>query len=127
MKNFQDLIKASGSLVNYSIGLLVAIGLLIFLWGLSRFIMNLGSESKVEEGKNIMKWGLISLFVMVSVWGIIGFFQRSFQLPNTTTNNAPAPGLLPSRNIFVEPGNQPQPGVLPSNPLNLPGSYEPFK
>ena len=54
----------------------VAVALLAFFWGLARFIFKVGGDEKaVEQGKALMKWGLIALFVIVSVWGIISFFQ----------------------------------------------------
>jgi hypothetical protein len=77
MTNLADFIRAIGSLVSKSFGILVAIALLVFLWGLARFIINLGSEAKAEEGKNVMTWGLVALFVMVSVWGLIRFLQAN--------------------------------------------------
>ena len=75
MSNLGDFIKAVGSLVSNSFVVLVAIALLVFLWGLVRFIINLGSESKVEEGKKMMTWGLIALFIMVSVAGLMRVLQ----------------------------------------------------
>jgi len=80
MSNFSDLIRAIGSLVSGSFGVLVGIALLVFLWGLARFIMHMGSEGKVEEGKNLMTWGLIALFVMVSVAGLIVVTQDLFNI-----------------------------------------------
>jgi len=108
--------------------MMVAAALLIFLWGLMRFIFRVGGDEKaVTEGKNIMIWGVVSLFVMVSIWGIIGFFQRAFNLPDiNTTQNAPLPGNLPSRNIIPQPGNQPEPGNLPSHPITPPFNSGPL-
>jgi uncharacterized membrane protein YidH (DUF202 family) len=80
MNNFSDFIRAIGSLVSQSFSVLVGVALLVFLWGLVRFIMNLSSEGKAEEGKNTMTWGLIALFVMVSVWGIVRFIQSNLGL-----------------------------------------------
>jgi hypothetical protein len=77
MHSFSDLIKAVGSLANQGIWILVAGALLVFLWGLARFIMNVGSEGKSEEGRNLMTWGLIALFVMLSVAGLIKFLQSA--------------------------------------------------
>ena len=72
----KDLIKAVGGLINPLITILVGVALLVFFWGLVRFIFRVGGDEKaVEEGKRIMIWGLIALFVMISVWGIIGFIQ----------------------------------------------------
>ena len=72
-----ELITATGGLINPLIAVLVGVALLVFFWGLVKFVFRLGGdgEKAVEEGKRVMKWGLIALFVMVSVWGIIEFFQ----------------------------------------------------
>lgn len=77
MQDFSDLIRAAGSLVSKSLWVLVAAAVLVFLWGLVRFIINLSSESKSEEGRNLMTWGLIALFVMLSVAGLIRFLQSN--------------------------------------------------
>ncbi|OHA91952.1 MAG: hypothetical protein A2723_00400 [Candidatus Zambryskibacteria bacterium RIFCSPHIGHO2_01_FULL_52_18] len=61
-------------LVLLLVPLVASLALLAFFWGLAKFIYNVsGDEKAVGEGKNLMKWGLIALFVMVSVWGILRF------------------------------------------------------
>lgn len=82
----KDLIKTVGGLLNPLIAIVVAVALLVFFWGLAKFIFRLGGDEKaVEEGKRIILWGLIALFVMVSVWGIISFMQKELNLPSTTS------------------------------------------
>jgi hypothetical protein len=63
-------------LVNSLTVLLASVALLSFFYGLMRFILNVGNtgEKAVKEGKDLMVWGLVALFVMVSVWGILRFF-----------------------------------------------------
>ena len=58
--------------------LVIAIALLTFLWGMARFIMNAGDKDGVEQGRKLMLWGIVGLFVMVSVWGLVGILQNSF-------------------------------------------------
>jgi Ni,Fe-hydrogenase I cytochrome b subunit len=73
-----ELIRALGGLINTSIAIVIALGLLAFFWGLAKFIFKVGGDEKaVDDGKRIMKWGLIALFVMVSVWGIIRFIDEA--------------------------------------------------
>lgn len=77
----KDLITAIGDLINPLIGILVGLALLAFFWGIAKFIFRVGGDEKaVAEGKRIMIWGLIALFVMISVWGIIKFMQDQFSL-----------------------------------------------
>lgn len=87
-----ELINSVGRLVNSLVVLVIALAVLAFFWGLAKFIFNVsGDEKSVEEGKRIMIWGIIALFVMVSVWGIIRFAQgelnlRRFLPPPTQSN-----------------------------------------
>ncbi|MSR87566.1 MAG: hypothetical protein EXS69_00090 [Candidatus Zambryskibacteria bacterium] len=109
MTGLKELIQAFGGIISTGTVILAGAGLLIFLWGLVKFIFKIGgSEKAVEEGRNIMVWGLIALFVMTSVWGIILFFQNELNLPDAKR------GILPSRNPLIQPGNQPKPGILPT-------------
>ena len=78
------IIVSVGSIVKMLIVLSAGVALLGFFYGLAMTIFKAGDPKGVEEGKSIMKWGLLALFVMVSVWGIIGFFQSQLGLPNTT-------------------------------------------
>ena len=77
-----ELITAVGGLVNNLIGVVGGMALVVFLWGLAKFIFHVGGDEKaVDEGKRVMKWGLLALFVAFSVWGIVVFFQNELNLP----------------------------------------------
>jgi len=51
--------------VNQIVLILVAGSLLVFVWGVAKFILSAGDEKKVAEGKTLMFWGVVALFVMV--------------------------------------------------------------
>ena len=91
-----ELITATGGLINPLIAILVGVALLVFFWGLVKFVFRLGGdgEKAVDEGKRVMKWGLIALFVMVSVWGIIEFFQDAL-LPGDSSTPPAGSSPLP--------------------------------
>ena len=67
-----DAVVAVGELVAQLIPVIIAIGLLFFIWGLVQFILASGSEDAKEVGKRRMVWGVTTLFVIVSVWGLVG-------------------------------------------------------
>jgi uncharacterized membrane-anchored protein len=67
----EGVIRVIGEIISSLIPIVVALALLYFLWGLAQFIYKSGDSSAQEEGKNKMIWGIIALFVMVSVWGIV--------------------------------------------------------
>ncbi|PIP55932.1 MAG: hypothetical protein CO183_01235 [Candidatus Zambryskibacteria bacterium CG_4_9_14_3_um_filter_42_9] len=90
LNGVKDLIKAFGGLLNPLIGVTVALALLGFFWGLVLFIFHVGGDEKaVNQGKRIMGWGLVALFVIVSVWGIVGFMQNAVLPGGSSTSPTP--------------------------------------
>lgn len=59
--------------------LLITAAFVLFFYGVVVFILgrvsSAGDLKDIEKGKQFMLWGLIALFVMVSVWGIIKLAQ----------------------------------------------------
>lgn len=95
LDGIKDLVQAVGDLINPLIRIAVGAALLVFFWGLAKFIFHVsGDEKAVDEGKRVMKWGLIALFVMVSVWGIIGFVQKALIPGGRSTPPSGFPGLI---------------------------------
>ncbi|MDB5254243.1 MAG: protein of unknown function with transrane region [Parcubacteria group bacterium] len=79
---FADVVKLFTDIVTLATPVVGGLALLTFLWGLTKFIMKAGDAGEHEEGKNLMIWGLIALFVMFSVFGIIKFAQRDIGISN---------------------------------------------
>ncbi len=49
------------------------LALLVFFWGLVKFINNAADTDEHEKGKHLMIWGIISFLVLVSLWAIVSF------------------------------------------------------
>ncbi len=74
------------SLLNSAIPLLIALGVVYFMYGLGKFILNdAGNEKTREDGKQKMLWGVIALFVMVSILGIINWLSNTLSI-NPSSN-----------------------------------------
>ncbi len=60
--------------------LLLAAALVAFFWGVVQYIWGNreAKPEKIKSGNQFMGWGLLALFVMFSVYGIIQFGQRIF-------------------------------------------------
>ncbi|MFA6503067.1 MAG: hypothetical protein WCT45_02325 [Candidatus Paceibacterota bacterium] len=69
---------------NVLVPVLFAIAFIVFVWGaFQTFIVGAGSEEVKDKGKNLMLWGLIGFFVMVSVWGLVNILTGSVSFGNT--------------------------------------------
>jgi hypothetical protein len=76
VSNLRSLIAEAGSILNMVIPVLIALALVVFFVGLIQYIW------RRKGGREIMIAGLVGLFIMVSVWGIIRLAQNSLGLQN---------------------------------------------
>lgn len=61
---------------NAAIGMLIGAALAYFLWGVVKYIRRAG-EGDVAEGISMMSYGLLVLFVMVGVWGLVSILVEA--------------------------------------------------
>ncbi len=69
--------------------LFFAMALAYFLYGLVNYVTVAGDEKKRTEARNTIVYGIIILFVMTSVWGLISFVQSSIQLQQGSAPQVP--------------------------------------
>ena len=92
--NVETFVESIGRLVDLALPIVVAIALLGFFWGLVKFIFAQGNEESKADGKKIMIWGVVALFVMVSVWGLVRFIGNAFNISEGGQVNVPTvPGI----------------------------------
>jgi hypothetical protein len=68
---FGSLLDAIGGVLCGTIPVLFILATVVFLWGVVKYVLANGDEKKIEAGKSFMIYGLIGLFVMVTMWGIV--------------------------------------------------------
>ena len=68
-----NIINPIGQIINLLIPIVFALAMLYFFWGLAQYILASGDPEKREEGRNKMIWGIVALFVMAAVWGLVRF------------------------------------------------------
>lgn len=63
---------------NYIVVLLIGMTVLVFMYGLMKYMFK-GRESDAArtEGRKLMLWGIIGIFVMISVWGLVGILSNT--------------------------------------------------
>ena len=65
-------------IINPLIGLLFAAALVMFLWGASKLILKGGDADGLKEGKQSLIWGIVGMFIMASVFGILTVVLNTF-------------------------------------------------
>ena len=69
---------ASCTLITSVVPFLFALAMVGFIWGVIQYVLNADNEEKRKKGKSFIIWGLIALFVMVSMWGLVGVLTNTF-------------------------------------------------
>jgi hypothetical protein len=95
-KNFKELIDNVfiGGLIQPIVPLLIGLAVVVFVYGVLTMVLSEGGEKK-EDGKKYMLWGIIGIFVMVSVWGLVNILQGTFGLQNNPVEIKPIKVNLP--------------------------------
>ncbi|MFC1614973.1 hypothetical protein ACFL22_00215 [Patescibacteria group bacterium] len=70
--------KIIDNIINPLIGFLFALALVLFIWGIARFLFQANDEGAREQGKKHIMWGLFGMFIMVSVMGVINLLANTF-------------------------------------------------
>jgi hypothetical protein len=94
-QTLDTIILKGGIWVTRLTGIVAAAALLVFFWGVLRYIAAAGDEKGKERGKTIMTWGVIALFVMFSVFGIVRFLQNSFGIGSGPQQMRPPTVIFP--------------------------------
>lgn len=84
------------SLLQSIIPILFILATLVFFWGIILFITSGGDEEKRTEGRKYIIFGLIGLFVMVAVWGIVNLALSFFNFDLSTPTVPKIPGATES-------------------------------
>jgi len=90
-KTLKDIIKTAKDLVADTIPLVIGLALVYFIYGIAQYISNSGDAAKKEEGKTRMTWGIIALFVIISVWGLVSLIQYTIWSGGPTSSELTTP------------------------------------
>lgn len=68
--------KITTEILNPVIGLMIAIAVVVFIWGIIEFIFNADNQQKRESGKKHIIWGLAGLLIIFCVAGIMEIIKN---------------------------------------------------
>ncbi len=81
-QGIEKLLNDVHRVISLVIPVLIALGVVGFMWGI---VLYLFGKNK-DEGKQMMLWGIIALFVMTSVWGLVNILRTTI-LPTEPDNS----------------------------------------
>lgn len=91
MLTFQSLILQFANFLNRLVPFIIALTLLVFLWSIFKLVLTSNEDARKEAIK-LITFGVVALFVMVSVWGLVNILVSTLKLQNNV-NIQQGPGV----------------------------------
>ncbi len=85
----QSLLQLVGTILASLVPIAIGLAVVIFLFGIIKYITAGDDESGRESARQLMLWGIIGLFVMVSIWGLVTILNSTTGIGQGGTGTMP--------------------------------------
>jgi len=86
----QTILRTVLDLVQQASPIVAALALLAFFWGLAMYLFNFtGKDEDKKKARDLMVYGVLGIFMVVSILGIVVMLQNTFNLDGKATVNPP--------------------------------------
>lgn len=83
--DFAELVKKMiENVLTPLVAVILAGAVVYFLVGVVKYINKAGKEEDRETGKKMIFYGIIAIFVMISIWGLVHILAATFQFDTST-------------------------------------------
>ena len=77
------------TLLNVVIQVLIMLAFVVFGWGIIKLIIAGGDTTKIKDAKKILLYGVIGIFVLASLGGILFFIKTYIGVPDNSPVQIP--------------------------------------
>ena len=85
------MVSVVGQILTAIVPVLVAVAMAVFIWGVIRYVSAGDSEEGRTKARNTIVWGIVALFAIVAVWGLVTVIGNTFNV--TIGGGITAPGV----------------------------------
>jgi len=93
--SFVKIIGFIHAFINTVMPIIISLAVLYFVWNVFLFVGAGDDEEKRKAARGKMIFGIIAIFVMVSVWGLVNILVNTFGLSNVTVSAPDIPAVVP--------------------------------
>lgn len=79
--NLEAFICKIGDILNIIVPILIALGVVYFVWGVITYVISSDEEAK-QAGRNRIIFGIIGLAVIIGLWGLVKILTNTFGVGN---------------------------------------------
>jgi len=86
---FTTMIAGLDAAITAAVPVVIGLAILLFLWGLARYMLNQDDAEARAGARSIMLWGIVIIFVMVALWGLVNLLETFTGVGTGTARPAP--------------------------------------
>jgi hypothetical protein len=86
--NIQGMLCKVGELLSAVLPILIALGVVYFVWGVISYVVG-GDEEAKAKGRSKIIYGIIGLAVILGVWGLVKVVTNTFGIEGARTITIP--------------------------------------
>jgi heme/copper-type cytochrome/quinol oxidase subunit 2 len=86
----EQLVENFTKLLLSTVPIIATLSIVVFFWGIVKVIYNAENQKEHTEARKFMVYGLIGVFVIFSIWGIILFLEGVLGVPSTEECQGPS-------------------------------------
>lgn len=100
LNNINQVTARFTSILNTITVILISIAVVWIIISVVRYLIAGGDATARKEGGLRILWGVVGLFVIVSIWGLVSILTNSLATTNTASQGI--------QNVQINPGSVPQ-------------------
>lgn len=82
-------------LSNTFVTILISLAVLWIIYSIVRYVIAGDSEKRKEGGQHIL-WGVVGIFVIFSIWGLVNILRNTFKVDERKIDSADINKLIPA-------------------------------
>lgn len=93
VSTFSVLLARITAILDTIIPFIIGLAVFVILWGILGYVAHAGEEEKRAEARQFIIWGILGVFIMLSVWGFVAILDNSFNLSKSEPSRSAMPSL----------------------------------
>lgn len=93
LQNLITLSESALDVINIVLVIVFVIAILVFAWGIVKYLTAAGDPTKVKEARGFLWWGILGVFVLAAMFGLVQFVGTSLGINTTGGGTLEPPGV----------------------------------
>ena len=99
LQKTEEIITKSKNILGIIVVIVFSLALVVFAWGVIKYITAAGDANKLKEARPFLFWGIVGLFVLATTWGLIVFIAGELSI----TPGPGTPGTITPLKVTPSP------------------------